>query len=121
TNITFFIPDIHCSSCVWLLENLYKFHSAIQYSQTDFLKKQLSVTFRHNELSLKEIVELLESLGYEPKITLQDVVREWEGKKIDRCELVRKITVAEFCSGCAMMLILREYVGLAAYKVKYSA
>lgn len=121
TNITFFIPVIHCSSCVWLLENLYKFHSAIQYSQTDFLKKQLSVTFRHNELSLKELVELLESLGYEPKITLQDVVKESEVKKLDQRELVRKITVAGFCFGNAMMLSFPEYLGLAAYEVKYSA
>lgn len=120
TNITFFIPVIHCSSCVWLLENLFKFNPAIRSSQTDFLKRQLSVTFQHNEISLKELVELLVSLGYEPKITLQDVVKESEVKKLDQRTLVRKITVAGFCFGNSMMLSFPEYFGLASYESKYS-
>lgn len=120
THITFYIPQIHCSSCVWLLENLFKFDSAIQSSQTDFLKKQLNVVFKHENLSLKKLVELLFSLGYEPKITLQDVVKESEGKKLDQRELVRKITVAGFCFGNAMMLSFPEYLGLGAYEAKYS-
>ena len=24
--VTFYIPSIHCSSCIWLLENLYQYH-----------------------------------------------------------------------------------------------
>lgn len=120
TIITFFIPVIHCSSCVWLLENLYRFDPAIRTSQTDFLKRQLSVTFQHTEFSLKKLVELLVSLGYEPKITLQDVVKESEIKKIDQRNLVRKITVAGFCFGNSMMLSFPEYFGLASYEAKYS-
>lgn len=120
TSITLFIPVIHCSSCVWLLENLYRFDPAIRSSQTDFLKRQLSVTFQHTDFSLKQLVELLVSLGYEPKITLQDVVKESEIKKIDQRNLVRKITVAGFCFGNSMMLSFPEYFGLASYEAKYS-
>src|SRR4051812_33208240 len=40
TIVTFYIPDIHCSSCIWLLEHLNKINSAVYYSRVDFLRKQ---------------------------------------------------------------------------------
>src|SRR5690606_3477531 len=97
TIITFYIPAIHCSSCIWLLEHLYKLAEGIKSSKVDFMKKQASVTFDSQLISLKEVVELLHHIGYDPKITLQDVVKE--GKKIDQSGLIRKITVAGFCFG----------------------
>src|SRR5690606_30622519 len=59
TIITFYIPVIHCSSCIWLLENLYKLHAGVKSSQVDFMKKQTSVTFKHEEISLRQVVDLL--------------------------------------------------------------
>src|SRR5690606_29164620 len=55
TKITFFVPSIHCSSCIWLLENLYKINPAILSSRVDFTKKQANVTFKHHEISLREL------------------------------------------------------------------
>lgn len=37
--VTFYIPTIHCSSCLWLLEHLYRIDSGIGQSRVDFLKK----------------------------------------------------------------------------------
>ena len=37
--VTFTIPQMHCSSCIWLLENLYKINEGISHSEVDFLKK----------------------------------------------------------------------------------
>jgi len=79
TIITFYIPVIHCSSCIWLLENLYRINPNVLVSKVDFMKRQASITFKHTELSLRDLVQLLRSIGYEPKITLQDVVKA--GKK----------------------------------------
>ena len=45
---TFDIPQIHCSSCIWLLENLYKLNPEIYFSRTNFLEKKLSVKFSEN-------------------------------------------------------------------------
>jgi len=100
--ITFYVPAIHCSSCIWLLEHLYKLHPGVKTSQVDFMKKQASITFKKNEISLRELVELLHKIGYDPKITLQDVVKE--GKKINQSKLIAKITVAGFCFGNSMMI-----------------
>ncbi|HLT87359.1 MAG TPA: heavy metal translocating P-type ATPase metal-binding domain-containing protein [Sphingobacterium sp.] len=118
TMITFYIPVIHCSSCIWLLEHLYKLHTGVKSSQVDFMKKQASITFKHKEVSLRELVELLVQIGYEPKITLQDVVKE--GKKLNQRGLIAKITVAGFCFGNSMMISFPEYFGMAAFEQQYA-
>ncbi|UIR56607.1 heavy metal translocating P-type ATPase metal-binding domain-containing protein [Sphingobacterium sp. SRCM116780] len=118
TIITFYIPVIHCSSCIWLLENLYKLNSNVISSQVDFMKKQASITFKHIDLSLRDLVELLVHIGYEPKITLQDVVQET--KKVNANPLIAKIAVAGFCFGNSMMLSFPEYFGLADFEKSYS-
>ncbi|MDP5106720.1 MAG: heavy metal translocating P-type ATPase metal-binding domain-containing protein, partial [Polaribacter sp.] len=58
---TFYIPHIHCSSCIWVLENLHKLNSKISTSQVDFPKKTVRITFNLEVVSLKEIVLLLSS------------------------------------------------------------
>ncbi len=118
TIATFYIPSIHCSSCVWLLEHLYKINPAIAVSQSDFLKKQVNITFRHTEITLRELVELLVDIGYEPKITLQDVIKE--GRKFSQKGLIAKIAVAGFCFGNSMMLSFPEYFGMGAFEAHYA-
>lgn len=118
TIITFYIPAIHCSSCIWLLEHLYKLHKGVVTSQVDFMKKQASVTFKHGSISLRALVELLDHIGYEPKITLQDVVKE--AKKVNQNGLIAKIAVAGFCFGNSMMLSFPEYFGIDEFERQYS-
>lgn len=118
TIITFYIPAIHCSSCIWLLEHLYKLHEGVVTSQVDFMKRQASVTFNHGAISLRELVGLLVSIGYEPKITLQDVVKE--AKKTNQNGLVAKIAVAGFCFGNSMMISFPEYFGIGEFEKEYS-
>lgn len=112
TVITFYIPHIHCSSCIWLLEQLNKFNPAIYYSRVDFLKKQVTIRFT-NEASLREVVEILNRIGYEPLISLQDIMKKQVMGKKDN--LVRKIAVAGFCFGNVMLLSFPEYFGLSGY------
>ncbi|MVN90581.1 heavy metal translocating P-type ATPase [Mucilaginibacter aquatilis] len=114
TVVTLYIPYIHCSSCIWLLENLNRINPAISYSRTDFLKKQLNVRFNHQEVSLRQVVELLYDIGYEPLINLQDIVKkQTTGQKSN---LVKRIAVAGFCFGNVMLLSFPEYLGLSGYE-----
>ena len=117
TTVTFYVPAIHCSSCIWLLEHLHKLNSAVIYSRIDFIRKQVSVAFRHHELSLRQLVELMASVGYEPLISLQDVVREQQNT--DNRELVKRIAVAGFCMGNVMLLSFPEYLGLSSLEVQF--
>lgn len=115
--ITLYIPQIHCSSCLWLLEQLNKLDPAIQYSRVDFLKKQLNVKFDHNKLHLQQLVEQLYDIGYEPVINLQDVIKEQN--LADKDNLVKKIAVAGFCFGNVMLLSFPEYFGISVYEQTY--
>lgn len=111
TVITLFIPVIHCSSCIWLLEHLHKINPAIAQSRVDFLKKQVSITFRNQEISLREVVENLSAIGYEPLISLQDMIKKQQTDHSER-NLFTKIAVAGFCFGNVMLLSFPDYFGL---------
>jgi len=104
TNFT--IPSIHCSSCIWILENLNKLHTGIKSSQIDFPKKKLRISFSSEEISLKELVLLLVRIGYEPSISLDN----YEEREInaDR-SLIYKLGVAGFAFGNIMFLSFPEY------------
>lgn len=107
TNIvSLYIPHIHCSSCIWILENLHKLQEGISASQVNFPEKKVRVTYNPEKTTLKNIVELLSSIGYEPYISLENFD---EGKKkVDR-SLIYKIGVAFFCFGNIMLLSFPEY------------
>lgn len=109
TKVTLDIPQIHCSSCIWLLENLYKINAGITLSQVDFLKKKLTVSFLHEKMSLKELVQLLSSIGYEPQIFLDSA--EKEESKIDN-KLYYRVGIAGFCFANIMLLSFPEYLGI---------
>ncbi len=110
SKVTFHIPQMHCSSCIWLLENLYKLNSSVNSSQVDFLKKELSLTFNHNKFSLKELVKLLTSIGYEPQILLESVEQKIENKTSQTLHL--RIGVAGFCFLNIMLFSFPEYLGI---------
>lgn len=119
TIITFYIPAIHCSSCIWLLENLYKLNPNILQSRVDFMKKQASITFNHELISLKDLVYLLVNIGYDPKITLQDVIKEGNQKNLN--PLVAKIAVAGFCFGNSMLFSFPDYFGMGDFEHEYAS
>jgi Cu+-exporting ATPase len=48
--VTFSIPNIHCSSCIYLLENVYKIQPDISRAQVNFLRKEVKLTFKHDEI-----------------------------------------------------------------------
>jgi len=104
--ISFYIPNMHCSSCIWILENLNKLQDSVTTSQVNFPKKTVRITFTTAQLSLKQLVLLLSSIGYEPYISLEDYS---EGKKtIDR-KIIYKLGVAGFAFGNIMFLSFPEY------------
>lgn len=106
----FYLPQIHCSSCIWLLENLHKLNPEIKSGRVNFLKKELIITFYNEGISLREVAELLSSLGYSPEINLNDL-NEPKKKKLDRT-LVFQVGIAGFCFGNIMLISLPEYFGL---------
>lgn len=109
---SFKIPTIHCSSCIYLLENVYKIQPAIVRSQVDFVHKTLRLTFRKKDISLRQSVELIASLGYEPQLTLNDL--EAKTTSTSNRAYYLKIGVAFFAFGNIMLLSFPEYLGIDA-------
>ncbi|HRA74290.1 MAG TPA: heavy metal translocating P-type ATPase metal-binding domain-containing protein, partial [Flavobacterium sp.] len=100
------IPHIHCSSCIWILENLQKLQKGINTSQVNFPQKNVRITFNPEIVSLKSIVHLLSSIGYEPYISLENY--ETGKNNVDR-SLTYKLGLAFFCFGNIMLLSFPEY------------
>jgi Cu+-exporting ATPase len=112
SKVTFFVPTIHCSSCIWLLENLNTLNSGISYSSVNFVKKEVSVTFKESKISLRQVVELMASVHYTPVISLEDLDKK-KPKKTNR-QLLFKLGVAGFSFGNIMMLSLPDYLAGAS-------
>ena len=105
--VTFKIPVIHCSSCIWLLESLQDLNKHIRYSQVNFTKKTLQISFNQNELPLSELAKFLTNLGYKPVISLETADKKEAA--VDR-SLTIKVAVAGFAFGNAMMFAFPEYL-----------
>ena len=110
--IRLYIPQVHCSSCIWILENLNKLNEGISTSQVNFSQKKVTVNFNPLKTNLKEIVLLLSSIGYEPYISLENY--DAKPKLIDR-SLIFKIGVAFFGFGNIMLLSFPEYFNVDDY------
>lgn len=106
--ISFYIPKIHCSSCIWLLEKLYKLKHGIKVSTVNFTRKTVRISFDPEEISLREIVESLHSIGYEPSINLKDLDKKENKSGIEK-SLWYKIGIAGFAFGNIMLAALPEY------------
>jgi len=111
--ISLYIPAIHCSSCIWLLENLSILNKGVLKSMVNFVKKEASITFDSDQISIRELAELLSSIHYIPEITL-DKLQEKQNKDVNK-KILYKIGIAGFCFGNIMLLSLPEYVPGSEY------
>lgn len=106
TLVTFKIPVIHCSSCIWLLESLQTLNKSINYSQVNFTRKNVQISFNHNELKLSELAKFLTNLGYKPVINLETADKKEEF--LDKT-LIIKLAIAGFAFGNGMFFSYPEY------------
>ncbi|MCU0334856.1 MAG: heavy metal translocating P-type ATPase metal-binding domain-containing protein [Chitinophagaceae bacterium] len=117
TQVTFYLPQMHCSSCLWLLEHLYKLNEGVLNSRVDFPKKELTILFNEKSVTLRQLAELLTSIGYEPHISLNDLDKK-PRNLFNRSRLYR-LGVAGFCFSNIMLLSFPEYVGLDGVTADY--
>lgn len=103
---TLYIPNIHCSSCIWILENLNKLNANISSSQVNFGKKTVRISYSSKNFTIKEVVYLLSSIGYEPYISLDDFN---SGQQHINRSLIYKLGIAGFAFGNIMFLSFPEY------------
>ena len=106
SKVRFYIPVIHCASCIWLLEHLHRLHRGIKFSFVNFTKKEVDITFDESKITLRQLVELLSSIHYIP-----DLSQSLSDKKDDKSykKLLYKIGVAGFVFVNVMTYSLPAY------------
>ncbi len=109
SSVRLFIPGIHCASCIWLLEHLNSLHQGIVYSTVNFPKKEVYITFKNDQISLRQLAELLTAIHYVPEITLDQLEDKGKGSKSNR-KLLIKLGIASFSFLNIMMYSFSEYV-----------
>lgn len=103
---TFFLPAIHCSSCVYLLENLQKLNPDILKSEANFTARTLQVSVKKST-PLSAIAELLDGIGYKPELRAKKQTQASYDKI-----LLLKLGLAGFAFGSVMLWTFPEYLGL---------
>ena len=103
---TFALPAMHCASCIWLLERLWRFDPGIGRSEADVLARTVRVDFDPRRTSLRAIAERLAALGYEP---LLDGERDASAIPAVRRSLYLKLGVAGFAFGNVMLFSIPRY------------
>ncbi|WP_332732188.1 heavy metal translocating P-type ATPase [Flavihumibacter sp.] len=109
THINFYLPHIHCSSCLYLLENLHKLNRAVVRTTVNFSRKEVDIIFNHGHTSLREVAELLTNIGYEPYISLNQL--KDKKPRLPRT-MIYQLGVAGFCFVNIMLMSFPEYLGL---------
>ena len=101
------LPSIHCSSCLYVLENMHKVDEGIKRVTVNFTAKKADILFDPNLITLPEVCALLSSIGYKPDLNYKE-----DKNRSITSDLALKIGVAGFCFGNIMLLAFPEYLGL---------
>jgi Cu+-exporting ATPase len=100
------IPQIHCSSCIYLLEQLHEINPSIISSRVNFQRKEIALTVQKVPNILYDTFHFLNKIGYTPQIAQPEkAIINTTSKR-----LIIKIGVAGFCFGNIMLLSFPDYI-----------
>ncbi len=103
-------PHIQCASCVYLLEKLPQLQAGIYQSTVDFGQQQIGIHFNPEKISLRNLIEWLSFIGYEPALDHEKNSKELS-LKIKRQYWIA-IAISGFCFANIMLLSFPEYLHL---------
>jgi Cu+-exporting ATPase len=111
----FYLPQVHCSSCLYLLEKLHKLLPGVKAAKLEFERKELLVSWDPSTVSAFDVACKLNELGYAPYFSLADKAAE-QGMKTGHPANLRlmRMGVAGFAFGNIMLLSFPEYLSDSA-------
>lgn len=107
------LPQIHCSSCIFLLENLGDLHPGVLQLKVNFTRKRAEILYDVQQIPLSFLAALLKHIGYPPyfeKAGKEDSSRK---NKSQKSALLYQLGIAGFFFGNTMLLALPEYLEAA--------
>ncbi len=106
--LSFHLPQMHCSACIYLLENFHRLVEGVLAARVDFPRRQLRLDFDPRILSVRKIVETLTAIGYEPQLNM--AVNQKKAVDKESRHMLYRIGIAGFCFGNLMLLGFPEYL-----------
>jgi len=106
--VSFFVPSMHCSACIYLLENLPRLEKGVLKAEADFARRTVHIHYNPQQITLSRLAARLAGLGYEPEIDLQRETRRVEQQ--EKRLLYARLGVAGFAFGNVMLLSLPHYL-----------
>ncbi len=64
--VNFYLPSIHCSACIWILERLPQVTTGIKALRVNFSEAQARIEYDPTIITLPKLASLLHSIGYTP-------------------------------------------------------
>ena len=110
-HVNFYLPQMHCSSCLYLLENLHRLNAGYLSGKVNFTRKEVDIVFMNPRNHPRKVAETLTSIGYEPYISLNDLK---EKRPAINKSMVYQLGIAGFCFGNIMLMSFPEYLGIDA-------
>jgi Cu+-exporting ATPase len=104
---TFSVPGMHCASCLWLIERLWKIDAGVVRADADVLRRIVRVTFKPDQTSIRRVAEALASIGYPPALDNEPHTGRMPPA---RRRLYVQLGIAGFAFGNAMLFSIPRYV-----------
>jgi Cu+-exporting ATPase len=105
--LTVHLPQIHCASCIYLLEHLSKLNKGVIQSTVNFPKRLATITVNESEIKLSELALLLTKIGYTP-----DFNSDKKNEQSINKRLLIQLGFAGFAFGSIMLWSFPEYLGI---------
>jgi Cu+-exporting ATPase len=108
-HLRFTLSNIHCASCVYVLEHLHKLEPGILKTEVHFAEKTIRMVIR-KEVPLSKVARQLALVGYAPDIeSVESTSSETEKSRKFR---LRALVIAGFCFANIMLFSIPEYMDL---------
>jgi heavy metal translocating P-type ATPase len=113
----FYVQGVHCTACLWLIEQLPLFIPALSSARMDMSTHTLSLNL-NTDSDRNTIVRQLQQWGYKATWLAERGQEEGLASK-ERHHMLWRIGVAAFCSGNLMILSLASYTGIEGTLAHY--
>ncbi len=112
SEIQLFIPDIHCTSCCWLIEKRLLQLKAVSEAQAQFHSHKLTVRWNKQVLSLSDLLQALQNIGY--RAAPWQPTTQQEATKSRQKKLLQRLGVAGILAMQIHMVAMGSYFGAEA-------
>lgn len=107
TRISFNIPNIHCSACVWLIEKFLLKNEAIVSININYFSKRAQIEFVDDKTNIQEIINQITKLGYKILPLSADYNKAYKNHQ----KSYSKLIVAVVCVMNIMWLSIASWAG----------